>query len=160
MTHFDELVAVDKSIYDVQDWCLHPTKLSRYCRCIKQPCDHASKYHFILDHPSSSSPGPLVAKCTLSEDPSRSTFMKKAKNTIISIEGHALCSNFYTVVTDDKKIKVQLKQMETGQILDPRLSIYNAARDSVEDWAWNFSLLVILSGVNKSISEAATVYLG
>ena len=145
---------------------MHPTKLSRYCRCIKQPCDHAFKYHFTLDDPSSSSPGPLAVKCTLSEDHSRSTFTKKAKNTIISVGGQTLRSKSYTVVTDDKKVKVtakgivQLKQMEIGKILDHKLSIYDAAKDSVEDWAWNFSLSVILSGVNISISEAATVHVG
>ena len=92
--------------------------------------------------------------------------MKRAKNTIISVGGQALRSKSYTVVTDDKKVKVtakgivQLKQMEIGKILDHKLSIYDAAKDSVEDWAWNFSLSVILPGVNKSISEAATVHVG
>ena len=59
-------------------------------RYIKQPCDHASKYHFTPDdHLSSSSPGPLAVKCASSEDPACSIFTKRAKNTIVSVGGYA-----------------------------------------------------------------------
>lgn len=44
-------------------------------------------------------------------------------------------------------------------MLDPKLAICDAAKDYMEDLAQNFSLSVVLSGVNKGISQAATVHL-
>ena len=64
---------------------------------------------------------------------------KKANNTIICVGGQALCSKPYAVVSDDRKVKVtvkdkvRLKQMDLGKILYPKLSVYDATRDSVED---------------------------
>ena len=37
-----------------------------------------------------------------------------------------------------------------GKMLDPKLSNHDAAKDSVEDWTNDFSLSVVLSGVNKA----------
>ena len=93
VTHFYELVTVDKSICDVQDMCgcilsnspgIKAGSNNR--RYIKHPCDHTSKYHFTPGNPSSSSsPGPLAVKRTPSEDPACTTLTKKAKNTITSV---------------------------------------------------------------------------
>ena len=44
-------------------------------------------------------------------------------------------------------------------MLDPKLAICDAAKDYMEDLAQNFSLSVVLSGVSKGISQAATVHL-
>ena len=107
MTQSDELASVDKSISDVQDGCscILPNSPDRkaspvHHQYIKQPCDHASKYHFTPDDPSSSSS---------SEDPACPTFTKKAKNTIISVEDQALCSKSCTAVYDYKKVKITVK---------------------------------------------------
>ena len=131
MTHFHELVTVDKSKSDVQELygCILPNstdikagpKSRRYIKCSH---DHASKYHFTADDLSScSSPSPLAVKCTLSEDSACTAFTKKAKNTVISVG-----SKSSSVVSDDEKVKVtvkdkvQLKQMSIGKMLDLKLS--------------------------------------
>ena len=56
--------------------------------------------------------------------------------------------------------KVKLKQsLDIGQLMDPKLSIHDLPKDSVDVWAQNYSLSVVLAAVNKNISQAAAVHL-
>ena len=144
-------------------------------RYIKRPCDHAHKYHFSLNTsspctspdppPPSASPTQVVKRVSI-DPPDCTSFTKKKKSTLIGLDGQLVTTQSSTQVSDCKKVnvtiknkKLHLKQMDASKLLDPKISIFNRTKNSMEDWAQNFSLSVVLSGVNKNISQATTVNL-
>ena len=69
---------------------------------------------------------------------------RKLKTTLLMLKARGLCYKSCTVVYDDKKVKVtikdegQLKQMDIGKMLYSKISIHDAAKDSVEDCVQNY----------------------
>ena len=59
--------------------------------------------------------------------------------------------------TEQKGFTLKL-QPTIAQILDSKISIFEETKDVVEDWSQNRALEMVLAGVNKNISQAATAF--
>lgn len=59
-------------------------------------------------------------------------------------------------ITRQKGFALKL-QPTVAQLLDPKISISEAPKNVVEEWSQNHALEMFLAGVNKNISQAATV---
>ena len=176
MSHCDELVAADKSIIEFQDLCgcilpnnpdVKAAPNSR--RYTKRPICHSDKYHFKPDNKKSSTSSSSKRPSSYGNE-DVATFTKKSKNTIINVSGEMGIREAQTstvnIVGSKTSAKltvrgtVKLKQsLDIGQLMDPKLSIHDPPKDSVDVWAQNYSLSVVLTAVNKNILQAAAVHL-
>ena len=97
MSHYDELVAADKSIIEFQDLCgcILPnnpdvTAAPNSLRYIKRPICHSDKYHFKTDNKKSSTSSSSKRPSSYGNE-DVATFTKKSKNTIINVSGIDCC---------------------------------------------------------------------
>ena len=164
--HWDQIIAADKKAGWSADFCgcILPNHEDVVAgpnnrRFILRPCDHANKHHK-QERATSSSSLPLVARKRPIDAASSSS------NTLINSSGVVRtkenCSQIGTTSTG-KKVKTTIKnsaiqfQPTITSLLDPKVHLFEKPKDRAQTWSQNFALSVIQSGVNKTLSQAATL---
>ena len=167
MDSWDRLMAIDKSIWSKTDYCgcILPNQLGVIAfpnnrQFIQRPIDHWNSHHKNDDSDV------IIGKKRKQNEhePSAQSFSKKSTNVIVSKSGllsmYAKCT---TTASNNKNVRItttgsNLKlQTDVAQLLDPKVSLFVPAKDTVEEWSQNHATSVILSGVNKNLSQASIV---
>ena len=53
---------------------------------------------------------------------------------------------------------IKFTQRTIALMLDPKISISESPKNSTEQWSQDYALSTVISGANKSLSQAATVH--
>ena len=140
--------------------CRNSESSSNSRHFILRPTEHARKYNVSPDIPK-----PIPAPPRKRPHSTLDSFVTSKKNTLVSIDGELSTKHNCTATSQDKtrtitvKTNIKLRHIDIASLLDPKISITAKPRDKLEAWAQNYALSVILTGVNKNISQAATVYM-
>ena len=168
LDRWDEIIAVDPKAGWFSDFCgcVIPNQVDVVAgpnnrRFILRPCDHANKYHKSTTGTSSSTSSSSTVQKRPLESPNNNTIL-------IGNSKGQLQTDKQTTVTgvnqSGKKIKLTVKKTplnlqhpkKVTEWLDPRVSIFETPKNKDQLWSQNFSLQVVQTGVNKTLSQAAT----
>ena len=171
--HWDELITADSTVAQYHDFCgciiqNDPSVIAgpNNRQFILHPVEHADRYYKLKETELSRK---RTASTKNQNPPPAYIVVKKKYTNTLARKGGQLstyenCSQIGSKGGEKLKIRVKggnikFTQRTIALMLDPKISIFESLKTSIEQWSQDYALSTVISGANKSLSQAATVHL-
>ena len=128
-------------------------------RYILWPTEHSKNWHPSSDTKKNKTT--TIEKlfiCKNNDVTNQCTLASNSNNQLIKVIPHLSSANSNETITTVKQNK-KLKMRNIGQLLDPKLSIFDKESDDLDDWAKDFCIKTVITGANKIVSNIARISL-